>query len=49
MTPLSTGKPGGGGGVGGGGSLGAARQVAIGIIMSARSVNNLIGTIFIRL
>ena len=46
--PLSTGRPGGGGGggVGGGGSPGAA-ETATGNIMSASSVINLIGTIFI--
>ena len=45
--PLSTGNPGGGGGVGGGGSPGAATHTAIGVIMNAKSVKNLIGTIFI--
>ena len=45
--PPSTGNPGGGGGVGGGGSLGAAKQATTGNMMNARSVKNLIGTIFI--
>ncbi len=46
MTPVSMGRPGGGGGVGGGGSFGAASNSAKGN-RSANSKVKLIGTIFI--